>query len=361
METASVRERGHCERGGCGMNADLYDVTIIGGGPVGLYAAYYAGFRTLRTKIVDSLDALGGQITALYPEKPLFDVAGFPHIVGRELVEHLVEQAMQYHPTVCTGETVETLTRAADGTLRLATGRGTHATRVLLITAGIGAFHPKTFTQPEIDSFEGKGLHYFVKRFQDFKDKRVLIIGGGDSAVDWAHGLVGIAREVTLIHRRDQFRAHEDSVRRMLHSPINVKMFYTLRRLEGNGRLERAVIYGPAVNYAGNAEETIEVDAVVASLGFLSALGSIREWGLELEHDSIRVTPRMETNLPGVYAAGDIATFPGKVKLITTGFGEAATAINNAAQYINPKASVLPGHSSSQAVRAKQRETAAAA
>ncbi len=225
------------------MNADLYDVTIIGGGPVGLYAAYYAGFRTLRTKIVESLDALGGQITALYPEKPLFDVAGFPHIVGRELVDTLVAQAMQYHPTVCTGETVDTLTRAVDGTLCLVTQRATHATRVLLIAAGIGAFHPKTFEQPKIDSFEGKGLYYFVKRFQDF----------------------------------------------------------------------------------------------------------------------IRVTPRMETNLPRVYAAGDIVTFPGKVKLITTGFGEAATAINNAAQYLNPKASVFPGHSSSQAVHAKQRETAAAA
>jgi thioredoxin reductase len=150
METVSARGRGHCERGGCGMNADLYDVTIIGGGPAGLYAAYCAGFRMLRTKIVESLDALGGQITALYPEKPLFDVAGFPHIAGRELVDTLVAQAMQYHPTVCMGETVETLIRAADGTLRLVTHRATHATRVLLIAAGIGAFHPKTFKQPEI-------------------------------------------------------------------------------------------------------------------------------------------------------------------------------------------------------------------
>ncbi len=337
------------------MDRDLYDVTIIGGGPVGLFAAYYAGFRTLRTKIVESLDALGGQITALYPEKVIYDVAGFPRILGRELVDNLAAQADQYHPTICTGETVEKLTRESDGTLSLITNRQTHATRVLLITAGIGAFHPKTFKKPEIDSFDGKGLYYFVKSFQDFKDKRVLIVGGGDSAVDWANGLVGVARSITVIHRRDQFRAHEDSVQKMLHSPIDVKVFYELRRLEGDGRVERAVIYQNKTN----ADETLEVDAVIASLGFLSNLGAIQEWGLELESDSIRVNTRMETNVPGIYAAGDIVTYPGKVKLIATGFGEAATAVNNAAQYINPKASVFPGHSSSQDVHAKQKEAAA--
>ena len=337
------------------MDTDLYDVTIIGGGPVGLYAAYYAGFRTLRTKIVESLDALGGQITALYPEKWIYDVAGFPRILGRQLVDDLVEQAIQYKPTVCTGETVVKLTREADATLRLVTARNSHATRVLLITAGIGAFHPKTFKKPEIDSFEGKGLYYFVRSFQDFKDKRVLIVGGGDSAVDWANGLLGIAREITIIHRRDEFRAHEDSVQKMRSSPIHVKVFYELRRLEGDGRVQRAVIYQNKTN----VDETIDVDAVIASLGFLSTLGPIQEWGMELDHDSIRVTTRMETNLPGVYAAGDIVTFPGKVKLIATGFGEAATAINNAAAYINPKASVFPGHSSSQDVHAKQKEAAA--
>ncbi len=337
------------------MGQDLYDVTIIGGGPVGLYAAYYAGFRTLRTKIVESLDALGGQITALYPEKWIYDVAGFPRILGRELVDNLAAQAMQYTPAVCTGETVNTLVREADGTLRLVTDRAAHATRVLLITAGIGAFHPKTFKKPEIDSFEGKGLSYFVKSFQDFKDKRVLIVGGGDSAVDWANGLLGIARSIALIHRRDQFRAHEDSVQKMLHSPIDVKVFYELRRLEGAGRVEHAVVYQNKTN----TEETLDVDAVVASLGFLSTLGPIQEWGLELEADSIRVSTRMETNVPGIYAAGDIVTYPGKVKLIASGFGEAATAINNAAQHINPKASVFPGHSSSQDVHAKQKEAAA--
>jgi thioredoxin reductase len=333
------------------MAVDLYDVTILGGGPVGLYAAYYAGFRTLRTKIVESLGALGGQVTALYPEKWIYDVAGFPKILGRTLVDNLAEQAMAYKPTLCLGETVGTLTTQADSTLQLTSERATHHTRTLLVTAGIGAFHPKTFKNPLIDGFEGRGLYYFIRSFQDFKDRRVLIVGGGDSAVDWALGLVGIARTITLIHRRDQFRAFEDSVQKLQASPVQVKTFYELRRLEGTHQVERAVIYQNKTN----TEESLEVDAVIASLGFLSTLGPIQEWGLELEHDSVRVNTRMETNLRGVYAAGDIVTYPGKVKLIATGFGEGATAINNAAAYLNPKASVFPGHSSSQDVHSKQK------
>ncbi len=338
------------------MATDLYDITIIGGGPVGLFAAYYAGFRTLRTKIVESLEALGGQITALYPEKVIYDVAGFSRIVGRQLVDNLIEQAMQYHPTISLGETVTRLSHGREGTFTLQTNKDTHLTRMLLITAGIGAFHPKTFKKPEIDSFEGKGLFYFVRSFKDFQGKRVLIVGGGDSAIDWANGLVGIAKSVTLIHRRDQFRAAEDSVAKMLHSPITVKLFYELLRLEGDGRVQRAVIYQNRTK----SEETIEVDTVIASLGFLSTLGPIQEWGLELEGDSIRVNTRMETNLSGVYAAGDVVTFPGKVKLIATGFGEAATAVNNGAAYLNPKASVFPGHSSSMGIHDKQKAEAPA-
>ncbi len=333
------------------MAPELFDVMILGGGPTGLYAAYYAGFRRLRTKIVESLEALGGQVTALYPEKWIYDVAGFPKVLGRVLVDNLAEQAMQYQPTVCLGETVGSLVTQPDRTIQVTSERSTHLTKTLLITAGIGAFHPKTFKNALIDGFEGRGLYYFVRNFQEFKDRRVLIVGGGDSAVDWALGLLGIARSIALIHRRDQFRAHEDSVHKMLTSPIQVKTFYELRRLEGTDRVERAVIY----HNTTNVEETIEVDAVIASLGFLSTLGPIQGWGLELDHDSVRVNTRMETNLPGVYGAGDIVTYPGKVKLIATGFGEAATAINNAAAYLNPKASVFPGHSSSQAVHEKQK------
>jgi thioredoxin reductase (NADPH) len=331
------------------MQTDVYDITIIGGGPVGLYGAYYAGFRALRTQLIDSLGALGGQVTALYPEKWIYDVAGFPKIMGRELIANLVEQAGQYHPATRLDETVETLLHEEGGVLRLTSDRAVHRTRALLITAGIGAFHPKTFRNPAIDTYEGRGLWYFVPRFDEFVDKRVLIVGGGDSAVDWANGLVGVARSITLIHRRGEFRAYEDSVAKLMRSPVHVRTFYELRRLEGTPHLSRAVIFD---NRTGE-EETLQVDAIVASLGFTSTLGPLQEWGLDLESDSIRVNTHMETNVPGVYAAGDIVTYPGKVKLIASGFGEAATAVNNIAAYLNPKASLFPGHSSSQGIHAK--------
>ncbi len=321
---------------------DIYDVTIIGGGPTGLFAAYYAGFRTLRTKIIDSMPDLGGQITALYPEKNIFDVAGFPKILGKELVKNLVQQAKQYDPTICLDEKVLALEDVGEKLIRLGTDKGEHFTKVVIITAGIGMFTPRKYNKPQIDSYEGRGLHYFVKELEPFRGKNILIIGGGDSALDWALNLEPIAGKITLIHRRDGFRAHEDSVRQLFRSRAKVKLFYELKELNGDGFVKEAVIF----HNKNNQVEKLEVDAVIACLGFISNLGPIAEWGLDLEEDSIIVNSKMETNRPGVYAAGDISTYPGKVKLIVTGFGEAATAVNNAAKYINPKASVFPGHSS---------------
>lgn len=331
---------------------DLYDITIIGAGPTGLYAAYYAGFRALRTKIVDSRSDLGGQVTALYPDKYIYDVAGFPKILGKDLIRNQIEQAMQYEPTVVLNERVERLERLADGHYRLVTHTGQeHFTRVVLITAGIGAFTPKRYNRPELDRYEGKGLHFAVRNREDFRDRRVLVVGGGDSALDWALNLLPLVRELTLIHRRDQFRAHEDSVRKLLASPAKVKLFYELKALEGADRVERAVIF----NNRTKEEEVLEVDAVLAFLGLVSNLGPIREWGLVIEEDSIVVNTKMETNLPGVYAAGDITTYPGKLKLIATGYGEAATAVNNAYTYLNPGAKAFPGHSST-IMEKKERE-----
>ncbi|GBD29814.1 Ferredoxin--NADP reductase 2 [bacterium HR32] len=333
---------------------DLYDITIIGAGPTGLYAAYYAGFRALRTKIVDSQSDLGGQVTALYPDKYIYDVAGFPKILGKDLIRNQVEQAMQYEPTVVLNERVERLERLADGNYRLVTHTGQeHFTRVVLITAGIGAFTPKKYNRPELDRYEGKGLHFAVRNREDFRDRRVLVVGGGDSALDWALNLLPLVRELTLIHRRDQFRAHEDSVRKLLASPAKVKLFYELKALEGADRVERALIF----NNRTKEEEVLEVDAVLAFLGLVSNLGPIREWGLVIEEDSIVVNTKMETNLPGVYAAGDITTYPGKLKLIATGYGEAATAVNNAYTYLNPGAKAFPGHSST-IMEKKEREAA---
>ena len=322
--------------------ADQYDITVIGAGPTGLFAAYYAGFRRLRVQLIDSMPELGGQITALYPEKYIYDVAGFPKVIGKVLVRDLAEQALQYEPTVCLDEAVKTIETVGDRRIRLTTTQGEYRTAAVLITAGIGVFTPKKLPNDEFACFEGNGLTYFVKNVEAYGDRDLLIIGGGDSALDWALNLEGITRSTTLIHRRDRFRAHEDSVKKLYESRTQVKTFHELRDILGNGRVEGAVIY----NNKTKEDERLPVNAILACLGFHSNLGPIKEWGLELVEDGIRVTTKMETSRPGVYAAGDIAMYPGKVKLIATGFGEAATAVNNAAAYINPAMKVFPGHSS---------------
>jgi thioredoxin reductase len=323
--------------------ADLFDLTIIGGGPSGLFAAYYAGFRSLKVKIIDSLEELGGQVTALYPEKNIFDVAGFPKIYGRDLVKNLVEQALQYHPTVCLGEKVEQV-KKVDAAYELTTQKGYHRSRAILITIGVGAFNPKKIPAPGSEHFLGKGLAYFVPEIKRYLGKRVVIVGGGDSAVDWALNLEPRAASVTLVHRRDGFRAHEESVQQLKKSRVTLKLFYEVKELRGKEHLEAVVL----VNNKTQAEEMLPTDEVLACLGFDATVGPLAQWGLTLQGNDIPVTTKMETNLPGVYAAGDVAHYPGKVKLIACGFGEAAVAVNNAAAYLNPGASVFPGHSSSQ-------------
>lgn len=322
------------------------DLTIVGAGPAGLFGAFYAGFRGLKVRIIDSLPQLGGQVGALYPEKHIYDVAGFPKVLGKDLVRNLVTQAMQYEPEILLNERVETL-RHVDGKLiELGTDQAKRLTRAVLITAGIGMFTPRRYNQPALQAWEGKGLTYVVLKLDEFRDRRVLVVGGGDSAVDWALNLKPVAKSITLIHRRDKFRAHEDSVRQLTSSGIDVRLWYELKAIQGDSRVRGAVIY----NNQTKVEETLEVDSVVACLGFHSNLGPILKWGLDMEEDSIKVNTKMETNLPGVYAAGDVTTYPGKVKLIVTGFGEVCTAVNNAAHYIHPEMSVFPGHSSNLAV-----------
>jgi len=323
---------------------DLFDLTIIGGGPAGLYAAYYAGFRTLKVKILDSLEELGGQVTALYPEKQIFDIAGFPKILGKDLVENLVEQAMQYKPTVCLGEKVLMLKTNPDKSFQLLTQKGMHSSRSVLITVGVGAFNPKRIPALGAGKLEGKGVAYFVPDIGRYDKKKVVIVGGGDSAVDWALNLLPQAASVTLVHRRDGFRAHEESVRQLKESRVALKLFYEVKELRGGDHLESVVIF----NNKTKAEETIPADEALGCLGFEASAGPLAEWGLKLQGNDIPVTTKMETNLSGVYAAGDVAAYSGKVKLIACGFGEAAIAVNNAVAYLNPGASVFPGHSSSQ-------------
>jgi len=317
----------------------LTDVLVIGGGPTGLFTAYYAGFRGLSVKILDSLEELGGQVAAMYPEKFIYDVAGFPKVTGRELVNRLVEQADRYKPAVCLGEKVMLMRREADATFTVVTDQAEHRGRAIVVTAGIGMFQPKRLTK--FSRFEGRGLVYFVKRLEPYRGRRVLIIGGGDSAVDWALNLEPLAADIALIHRRDQFRAHEDSVRQLKASSVRIMTPYEIRDIQGEESVERAVVY----HNTTRKEETLEVDAVVACVGFVADVGPLAQWGLEMHDHSFAVNTRMETAVPGIYAAGDVTWYPGKVRLIATDFGEAATAICNAAHYLDPAASVFPGYS----------------
>ncbi|MDR6226315.1 NAD(P)/FAD-dependent oxidoreductase [Desmospora profundinema] len=321
---------------------DILDITIIGGGPTGLFAAFYAGMRKSSVKVIESLPQLGGQLSALYPEKYIYDVAGFPKVLAQDLVDNLVEQSKLFDPQFCLDEKVLQVEKNDEGIFSITTDKGIHYSKTIIITAGCGAFEPRKLKLAHADQFEGKNLFYFVKDLQQFAGKRVLIAGGGDSAVDWANMLEPIARQVTVIHRRDKFRAHETSVDQMRRSTVDVRTPREILSLEGANQIEKAVI---GDKKSGVVEE-LDVDAVIVSFGFVSSLGPIQEWGLSIEKGSIVVNSRMETNIPGIYAAGDIATYPGKVKLIAVGFGEAPTAVNNAKQYIDPKARLQPGHSS---------------
>lgn len=317
------------------------DLTVIGAGPAGLYAAYYAGFRGMATVVVDSLPEAGGQVAALYPEKAIFDVAGFPSVKGQDLIDRLVEQAGQFNPTYLLNNRADTVEQNPAGGFRIATHRGEVInTKAVLITGGIGNFTPRPM--PDAEAYEGLGLVYFVRELETMRDRDVLIVGGGDSAVDWALNLEGIAKSITLIHRRDRFRAHEASVTQLLNSSVRVMTNYELASINGNGAIDSAVVF----DNRDDSRETLQVDRIIAALGFTSDLGPVKTWGLELAGRQIAVDTTMQTNIPGVYAAGDITEYPGKVRLISVGFGEAATAVNNAAVFIDPTARVFPGHSS---------------
>jgi ferredoxin/flavodoxin---NADP+ reductase len=321
------------------------DLLIVGAGPVGLYGAYYAGVRGLRTAVVDSLPEPGGQITAMYPEKPIYDVAGFPSVRGRDLVDGLVAQAAQYDPVYLLGESAVTLERGEDGRFTVGTDAGTTVRcGAVVITGGIGTFSPRPL--PAGEEFLGRGLEYFVPRLADHTEADVVIVGGGDSACDWTLALLPVARSVTLVHRRKAFRAHAASVEAVHASMATVLTDAEVTKVLGADRVDAV-----EVQVKGEPEpRTFPAQSVVAALGFLADLGPLREWGLEL-HDNrhVVVDTRMRSSVPGVYAAGDIVEYDGKVRLISVGFGEVATAVNNAAVELDPAAQLFPGHSTDNA------------
>jgi ferredoxin/flavodoxin---NADP+ reductase len=315
----------------------VVDVMILGAGPSGLAAAYYAGHRDASVRIIESLEQLGGQVAAVYPEKHVYDVAGHPKILGQALVELCAEQGLQYGADVRLGEEVQTLERVnQNGEELLSVGTdkgGPYLSRAMIVTAGHGAFEPRKLGIDGIDEWEGRGLHYFVREKEVFRDRRCVIVGGGDSALDWTLGLQDTAAHpIAIVHRRDRFRALEASVNeaKALEEEGRVRIFTPceVREIHGDGQIQAVSIE----NTTSNEVEQFECDALITLLGFHSHLGAIAEWGLELEGKrQIRIDPMTcETNLPRVYAAGDVAGYPGKITLITIGMGEAAVAANNA-------------------------------
>ena len=327
------------------MSSDVYDLTIIGAGPSGLFACFYAGLRQMKTKVIDALEEPGGQVAVLYPEKYIYDVPGYPKILAKDLVKSLVEQALQYKPTLVLGERVTSL-RKNDRIFELETDKGTkHVSRAVLVAAGVGAFSPNRLEAKGAAEYEGRGVYYFVKDKSTFRGKNILIVGGGDSAVDWALNIKDIANKITLVHRRDVFRAHEKSVSELMKSSVDVKLFYEVRGVIGDGaKVTKAVIF----DNRSQAETTVDADAILVNIGFRADLGPIKDWGLQIDGREIRANGRMETNIPGVFVAGDIAgPLDGvKLNLIATGYAQAALAVNVAKAYVDPNSKIFPGHSS---------------
>ena len=334
---------------------EIKDITVIGGGPTGLFAAFYAGMRGASCRIIDALPALGGQLMALYPEKYIFDVAGFPKVLAKDLVRDMSAQALQFGASVHLAETVTGLTRVEDpdgglGHFVLETDAERYPTRTIVIAAGIGAFEPRKLPIEGVERWEGRGLFDKIIEPKMFAGQRVVIVGGGDSAFDWTLNLMGIAKSITLVHRRDQFRAHAATVSQVMEhahrGACRIHTFTEISAIHGADRVERVTL-----THAKTKEtHDHQADAVIPLLGFHSDLGAIRAWGLDTEKADIKVDQVMSTNVAGIYAAGDITTYPGKLKLIAVGCGEACIAVNNAVHRINPKLKVNPGHSSNLAI-----------
>ncbi|HEX7123117.1 MAG TPA: NAD(P)/FAD-dependent oxidoreductase [Gemmatimonadaceae bacterium] len=332
------------------MRHDPVDITIIGGGPTGLFALFYAGMRGVTAQIVDALPQLGGQLTALYPEKYIFDIGGFPKVLAKDFVKQLSEQALQFHAPVHLNQRVTGLERE-NGQFVLRTEQDEFPSKAIIIAAGIGAFSPRRLPQACAGPWYGRGIYDVVTEPERFRGQRIVIIGGGDTAFDWAHQLLGRASAITLAHRSDRFRAHAATVREVQRAAeqgaLQLLTFHELADVIGNGdRLHGVVLRDTKTK----STREIPCDAVLPMLGYVSDLGPMADWGLTIVKEEIVVNSQMETGQPGIYAAGDVTTYPGKLKLIATGFGEAATAVNQAVHWIYPEKKVNPGHSSNMAL-----------
>ena len=315
------------------------DVLIVGAGPVGLFGAYYAGVRLLSTAVLDSLEEAGGQITAMYPEKAIFDVAGFPAIKGRDLVDQLVAQAAPFKPALPARPPGRRAGARATAASRSPPPTGHRIEcRAIVITGGIGTFTPRPL--PTGGEYLGRGLVHFVPDPSAYEGQDIVVVGGGDSALDWALMLEPIGKSVAVVHRRDEFRAHQHSVELLKASSVRIITDAQVSGVRGDPDVTEV-----DVTVKGQDEPiTLPCDKLIAALGFTANLGPLMEWGIDIQKRQIMVDTKGATSVPGVYAAGDIVDYDGKVKLIATGFGEVATAVNNAFAYLNPGKSAFPGH-----------------
>jgi ferredoxin/flavodoxin---NADP+ reductase len=333
---------------------EIRDITVIGAGPVGLSTAFWAGMREASARIVDSLPQIGGQLTALYPEKWIFDVPGHPKVLAKDLVESLRRQALeQFDVPVHLETTVETIDWDGDVVV-LRTDDPEHPelrSRAVVIAGGHGAFEPKRLPGYDMSPWEGRGAHYLVGSKAEFAGKKVLIIGGGDSACDWVVNLLHTAERVGLCHRREGFRAHELTVNQIMSAAgagqLDLHVPYQIREVIGNGVIERVRLFRSDDE---SQEIELEVDAILLQLGFKTALGPLKNWGLEISKGAIVVDSLMRTNLPGVWACGDITTFDGKLKLIATGFAESAIAVAQAVHSFRPEMKIQPKYSTNTGV-----------
>jgi thioredoxin reductase (NADPH) len=334
----------------------IFDITIVGAGPTGLFAAFYAGLRGVSVQIIDSLEEVGGQCSAMYPEKYIYDVIGYPKVLAKDFVAACHEQALRADPTIHLREQVQSLEPLEDGTFVLHTNKAKRRSRSVIIAAGVGAFEPTRLGAAGVDALEGKGIHYFAKHIEDFRDRNVVVVGGGDSAVDWAITLEPIAKTVNLIHR-SKFRAHESTVAELEASTVT--LHYPGYEVVDVRQGDHGRIASLTFKHLDGTMKDLEVDELICAIGFKADPGPIKTWNLELQRNQVLVDQRtLQTNIPGVYAAGDIAAYPDKFKLIATGAGEAVSAVNHAVQYIDPAARLDAGHSTT--IMEKREKVAAA-
>ncbi|MEY4064408.1 MAG: hypothetical protein RIR26_616 [Pseudomonadota bacterium] len=313
------------------VNPECYDVLIVGGGPVGLFGAYYAGLRDMKARLIDRRHELGGQLTAIYPEKWVYDIPGIPAIRGKLLFENLLTQIAPYSIPVSLNQEVVLIQKNRNNMLRVETRDGhVYHSKTAVLSLGMGAHIPRRLDIPGLREFEGRGVVYGVHQLEDFRGKSVLVVGGGDSALDLALTVMEVCKDMVLVHRSDRFNAHEETVKKLYSSNAEIRTFAEMASIEGGSAVERVQLR----DTRNKSISTLNVDVVIVAIGLIFNLEGVREWGIELEQNAIVVDHNRQTNMPGVYAAGDIATYPGKMKLIGTGAAEAMQAINHAKHYI---------------------------